>query len=368
MTISGNGPVAESASVNGLRMADGVFAREIDAAQRKKIKDAGTGFVETTGGTPCLVLTGRILGVGDPGESTEHRVQRRCEERFGFPKTPPENTINVILDSIGGPLDSAFRTVLYLSRYAETINVYVPRRAKSASTLIAVGANAVSMSPFAELGPLDTQIRDPRNPADYMSALDCYQSVDYVRDFGFSTLSQALKHLAAVTQGKVTLVDSLNTAEEFAIGSITPMLTQTKSLDFGAWGRSLKIAERYAQILLSRRPEIDQLRAGKIASRFVYGYTHHLFPIDIVEAQDIGLNPKEMTAEQYASLIEVINICDDDVCVEFIDEPGLTEISVPPRSRVSLEGTMTHQAGTAQVKPASSAKKARSETAASLPE
>jgi Serine dehydrogenase proteinase len=309
-------------------------------------------------------LSGRIRGVGDPGESTEHRVQRRCEERFGFPKTPPENTINVILDSIGGPLDSAFRTVLYLSRYAETINVYVPRRAKSASTLITVGANAIFMSPFAELGPLDTQIRDPRNPADYMSALDCYQSVDYVRDFGFSTLSQALKHLAAVTQGKVPLIDSLNTAEEFAIGSITPMLTQTKSLDFGAWGRSLKIAERYAQVLLARRPEMDQARAAKIAFRLVYGYTHHLFPIDIVEAKDIGLNPKEMTAEQYASLVEIMNVCNDDLCVEFINEPDLIGDSGPPRSRVSPEGTVASQAGTAQVKPASSAKKARSEAAA----
>jgi Serine dehydrogenase proteinase len=369
MTISGNGPVAESASINGLRMPDGAaFYREIDAGQLKRIKEAGTGFVESTEGNPCLVLTGRIIGAGDLGRSTEHRVQHRCEERFGFPKTPPENTINVILDSIGGPLDSAFRTVLYLSRYAETLNVYVPRRAKSASTLMAVGANAIFMSPFAELGPLDTQIRDPRNPADYMSALDCYQSVDYVRDFGFNTLSQALKHLAAVTQGKVTLVDSLNTAEEFAIGSITPMLTQTKSLDFGAWGRSLKIAERYAQLLLSRRPEVDQARAGKIASRLVYGYTHHLFPIDIIEAKDIGLNPKEMTAEQYASLVEIIKICSDDVCAEFIDEPDLTEVSGLPRSRASLEDTMTPQASTAQVKQAPSAKKARPETAASVQE
>jgi hypothetical protein len=367
MTISGNGPVAESASVNGLRMADGAtFYREIDSGQRKKIKNVGTGFVEAMGGSPCLVLTGRILGAGDPGEPTERRVQRRCEERFGFPKTPPDNTINVVLDSIGGPLDSAFRTVMYLSRYAETLNVYVPRRAKSASTLIAVGANAIFMSPFGELGPLDTQIRDPRNPADYMSALDCYQSVDYVREFGFATLSQALKHLAAVTQGKVPLIDSLNVAEEFAIGSITPMLTQTKSLDFGAWGRSLKIGERYAQLLLSRRPEVDQARAAKIASRLVYGYTHHLFPIDIIEAKDIGLNPIEMPAEQYSSLVEIINICNDDVCVEFIDESDLTRASRPPRSGASLEDTVAPRAGTAQAKPSSSAKKTRPETAAPL--
>src|SRR5258707_1268111 len=241
MTISENGSLAGGDRQNGaLGLADSgsFYYREIDSPQRRKIQAEGRRFVGLT-------------GVGDPGTSTERRVQRCCQERFGFPKPEPEETINVILDSTGGSLDSAFRTALYLSKYAETLNIYVPRKAKSASTLIAVAANSIFMSPFGELGPLDTQIRDPRNPTDYISALDCYQSVDYVREFGFSTLSQALKQLAAVTQGKLLLTDSLDAAAKFAIGSITPMLSQTRSLDFGAWGRSLKMGERYAQILVS---------------------------------------------------------------------------------------------------------------------
>ncbi len=314
MTISADGPVAGGPSNLGLTDPGSVY-REIGADQRAKIQAAGRRFAKVTGGSPCLVLVGRLTGAGDPGGSTERAVQRCCEERFG-----PEETINVILDSTGGPLDSAFKTVLYLSRYAKDINVYVPRKAKSASTLIAVGANAIFMSPFSELGPLDTQISDPRNPTDYMSALDCYQSVDYVRDFGFGTLSQALKHLAAVTQGKITLIDSVNAATQFAIGSITPMLTQTKSLDFGAWGRSLKIGERYAQVLLARVEPLEPARTEKIARRLVYGYTHHLFPIDIIEARDMGLNPQEMSIEQYQSAVEIVNACDNnEICIEFAD-------------------------------------------------
>ncbi len=281
MTISADGPVAGGPSNLGLTDPGSVY-REIGADQRAKIQAAGRRFAKVTGGSPCLVLVGRLTGAGDPGGSTERAVQRCCEERFGFPKSSPEETINVILDSTGGPLDSAFKTVLYLSRYAKNINVHVPRKAKSASTLIAVGANAIFMSPFSELGPLDTQISDPRNPTDYMSALDCYQSVDYVRDFGFGTLSQALKHLAAVTQGKITLIDSVNAATQFAIGSIT--------------------------------------RTEKIARRLVYGYTHHLFPIDIIEARDMGLNPQEMSIEQYQSAVEIVNACDNnEICIEFAD-------------------------------------------------
>jgi hypothetical protein len=324
MTISANGPIAGADGANGgLGLADSgsFYYREIDSSQRSIIHAAGRRFTELSGGGPCLLLIGRLIGQGDPGNSTERRVQRSCEERFGFPKSPPEETINVILDSTGGPLDSAFRTVLFLSRYAENLKVYIPRKAKSASTLIAVGANTIFMSPFGELGPLDTQIRDPRNPTDYISALDCYQSVDYVREFGFSTLSQALKQLTAVTQGKLLLTDSLNAAAQFAIGSITPMLSQTRSLDFGAWGRSLKMGERYAQILISRAAQMEQGKADRIASRLVYGYTHHLFPIDIREARDMGLDPQEMSEEEYYSAIEIVRTCkDNQVCIEFVDE------------------------------------------------
>jgi Serine dehydrogenase proteinase len=323
MTISENGavPGGNGSGAIGLTDTASFYYREIDSGQRKRIHDLGRRFTELAGGSPCLVLIGRLIGPGDPGSSTERRVQRACQERFGFPKSPPEQTINVILDSTGGPLDSAFRTVLYLRQYAENLNIYVPRKAKSASTLIAIGGTTIIMSPFGELGPLDTQIRDPRNPTDYISALDCYQSVDYVREFGFSTLSQALKQLAAVTQGKLLLTDSLDAAAKFAIGSITPMLSQTRSLDFGAWGRSLKMGERYAQILIARGGQVEQGRSERIASRLVYGYTHHLFPIDITEATDIGLEPQEMSEEIFNNAIEIVRTCDESqVCVEFADE------------------------------------------------
>ena len=322
MTISDNGPLAGPTVVNSISPSNGAsFYREVDAARRKRIQAAGRRFVEATGGVPCLVLTGRIVGIGDLGEPTEWRVQQCCEERFGFPEPPLLEAINVILDSTGGPLDSAFKTILYLSKYTESINIYVPRKAKSASTLIAIGANRIFMSPFSELGPLDTQIRDPRNPTDYVSALDCYQSVDYVRDFGFGTLAQALKQLASTTQGRIPLVDLVNTAAEFASNSITPMITQVKALDLGAWGRSLKIGEKYAQILLARVDPTDSARTERIARRLVYGYTHHRFPIDIKEAEDVGLKPKLMSAGQYKSAFEIVAECEEnEVFIEFIEE------------------------------------------------
>jgi hypothetical protein len=86
------------------------------------------------------------------------------------------------------------------------------------------------------------------------------------------------------------------------------------------------MGERYAQILIGRAAQIDQLKAERIASRLVYGYTHHLFPIDITEASDIGLKTQEMSQEEYETAIEIVSICNDNqVCVEFVnghEEPG----------------------------------------------
>ena len=166
MTISENGAIPGGNGSTGIGLADtgSFYYREIDSGQRKRIHALGRRFTELTDGPPCLVLIGRLIGPGDPGASTEGRVQRACQDRFGFPKSPPEETINVILDSTGGPLDSAFRTILYLRHYAENVNIFVPRKAKSASTLIAIGGSSIIMSPFSELGPLDTQIRDRGTP------------------------------------------------------------------------------------------------------------------------------------------------------------------------------------------------------------
>jgi len=63
------------------------------------------------------------------------------------------------------------------------------------------------------------------------------------------------------------------------------------------------------------------VRTERIARRLVYGYTHHRFPIDIKEAEDIGLKPELMSSEQYKSAFEIVSECEDnEVFIEFIGE------------------------------------------------
>jgi hypothetical protein len=206
--------------------------------------------------------------------------------------------------------------------------VHVPSRAKSASTLLAIGADKVYLSAFGELGPLDTQIPDPRNPANTVSALDCYQSVDYVRDFGFNTITSVLPQLVDATERRIPVSDLLAAASTFAIGAIQPVLSTITALDFGGWGRSLRIGEKYASKLLrAKTKDGDYVRADNIAYQLVYGYTHHPFPIDFHEAKRIGLDVEPMDGPTYDKAVEVLAACRHKSYVGFLseDEAARTE-------------------------------------------
>jgi Serine dehydrogenase proteinase len=288
-------------------LSDGAAVQgEVVGARREDIAVAGARFLAASGGDACLLLAGPLVSpVGNDDQSTEGAIARCCTARFGYPVEPFDGTIDLILDTFGGSLDSAFRTMFFLARFTKRLRVFVPRYAKSAGTLIAIGAHQLYMSPFAELGPLDTQIRDPRNPTDRVSALDCYQSVDYVRGFGLTTLTRAFQALAQETRTLIPLSQLVHTSADFSIGSIAPILTQVNALDFGGWGRTLRIGEKYAKALLSRAG-YDESEAKEIAYQLVYGYTHHPFPIDINEASRIGLRPFTMTEQLYTSARDIV--------------------------------------------------------------
>jgi hypothetical protein len=313
-------PAAPTCQITYLSDGQGTPHR-IAEEDRKSLAEAGRNFLDASGGDACLLLAGPLVSpLGNEDKSTENAVARCCMDRFGYPARPAVRTINVVLDTYGGSLDSAFKTVLFLSRFAERIRAFVPRRAKSAGTLIAIGAHELKMSPFAELGPLDTQIVDPRNPTELVSALDCYQSVDYVRAFGLTTLRRTLVALAKEMQTGIPLSELVNTAERLSTGSITSMLAQVRALDFGGWGRTLKIGELYAKSLLTRVGYTSD-EAARIAYQLVYGYTHHPFPIDLNEAARIDLRPQAMDKKEYAVAAELLTYCAaDDLFVGFVDE------------------------------------------------
>lgn len=71
--------------------------------------------------------------------------------------TSPENIL-LIIQSLGGSIEPAYLISKALKRIAQKkFVVAVPRRAKSAATLISLGADEIRMGMMSQLGPIDPQ-------------------------------------------------------------------------------------------------------------------------------------------------------------------------------------------------------------------
>jgi Serine dehydrogenase proteinase len=71
---------------------------------------------------------------------------------------PHGTKLDLIIESPGGYPLSAERLVKACRTFSSDFRVVVPRRAKSAATMVAMGARGILMGPAAELGPIDPQI------------------------------------------------------------------------------------------------------------------------------------------------------------------------------------------------------------------
>ncbi|MBN4054633.1 ATP-dependent Clp protease proteolytic subunit [Nitrospira defluvii] len=86
--------------------------------------------------------------------------------------------IALLIESPGGDAHYAYRIARILQRHTENnLTVVIPQFAKSAATLLALGAKNLILGRDAELGPLDVQLFD-QDRESFGSALDAVQSLE----------------------------------------------------------------------------------------------------------------------------------------------------------------------------------------------
>ena len=72
----------------------------------------------------------------------------------------PDQDLHLLLTSPGGYGDPAIRLVRGMQARCRELTVLIPDRAKSAATLLALGAHWIVMGPMSDLGPIDPQFDD----------------------------------------------------------------------------------------------------------------------------------------------------------------------------------------------------------------
>ena len=131
------------------------------------------------------------------------------------------------------------------------------------------------------------------------------------------------------TDRRIPMDQLVDTATTFSLGVMEPMMRQVRASDFGA-GRNLRISEKYARNLIHARwdstEKLMEQKSRELAARtayeLVYGYPHHLFPIDINEAvHRLHLNVERMDDELYEESLQVLRECKQKNFIGFISEP-----------------------------------------------
>jgi hypothetical protein len=193
-----------------------------------------------------------------------------------------DKPVVLFLMSKGGEAEPAYQ----ISKLCKSFAAYkfvavVPRHAKSAATLIAIGADEIHMGPLGQLGPIDPQI-------DGLPALG---------------VSQALKTIASVAE------QYPKSAEMFA-RYLRMALTVEQ---IGYCDRISESAVQYAERLLSTKPDLIT-KAPAIARELVHEYKAHGFVIDLAEAREhLGEDwirtgtPELEAAEEIYGLFEMVN-------------------------------------------------------------
>jgi ClpP class serine protease len=184
--------------------------------------------------------------------------------------------------SAGGSIEPAYQISKTCKSFSRgKFAVIVTRHAKSAATMVAIGADEIHMGPLGQLGPIDPQIGG-------LPALG---------------VSQALKTIASVAQRYP------GSAEMFA-----KYLRMTLTVEqIGYCDRISESAVQYAQRLLSTKPNLAT-DASRVAKELVYEYKDHGFVIDIDEARKhLGEDwiktgtPELKAAEHIYTLLELVN-------------------------------------------------------------
>jgi hypothetical protein len=165
-----------------------------------------------------------------------------------------------------------------------------------------LGADAIYMGEFGELGPIDVQIRDPlEKGAKNISPLDEFKSAEFLRDYAVEIMDSFT--LLIIRRSGISVKEALHESLHFTTEIMRPLYEQLDPLEIGEYKRALAIGEEYGDRLLTmtknpHRKEISQALLSK--------YPSHGFVIDRVEARSLGLPVHPLDSAQETLFLSAV--------------------------------------------------------------
>jgi hypothetical protein len=184
-----------------------------------------------------------------------------------------------VVNSPGGSIEPAYLISKCCREYSEKFSVCIPRKAKSAATLISLGAHEIHMGVVSELGPIDPQFGG-------LPALG---------------LSNAVERMASLCKKYP------EASQMFA--EYLGMKLDLRVL--GYFERVSESAAQYAERLLADKQLPSGQTPNSVADRFVYTYKDHSFVIDKDEAKQFLGEMVKVNTNEYDFGNSVHNFIDN---------------------------------------------------------
>ncbi|MBI4118517.1 MAG: ATP-dependent Clp protease proteolytic subunit [Parcubacteria group bacterium] len=198
--------------------------------------------------------------------------------------------LDVILETPGGHIESAYKIVKLLRKHTKRVNIVVPTYAKSAGTLISLAGETLVMATTSELGPLDVQIPEQQegDVDTFKSALNGYKSLEQIQNHAVENLDIATKLILHRTRNRMRLQDVIKLAIEFSGNTSGCLYNQIHPKSITEYARALDIGEQYGVRILLRYMGWSAEKAKPVIHRMVYDYPSHEFIIDTEELAELG--------------------------------------------------------------------------------
>lgn len=248
---------------------------------------------EARGSKVLAFVTGDKFGMETQISADSHEYFVNHLDLFNLPEK-----ITLFLYTRGGDTMAAWGLINLFKQFCNEYEVIVASKARSAGTLICLGANNIVMTKQASLGPIDPSLNGPLNPQNPQMPQNPMAripvSVESIKGY-FEYAKRELEIQGEEQLAKI-FVDLSQKIHPLVIGDVF---------------RSRSQIQMIAKKLLANHPGGEE-KIHEIISFLCSESGSHDYPIYRREARQLGLNVETPSAELYSLIKETM----DDISVE----------------------------------------------------
>ena len=198
----------------------------------------------------------------------------------------------LVIQSYGGSPYSAVAIMNVLNSRFDKIITIVPKYAKSAGTLMALGTDEIYMQERSALGPLDLPIEHHKDGT-RISALDVINTTTSMAGLVESIAKDRYKFYR---DREVSKLEASRLALASATEFLNPIVSQVDPYHLQKAHRELRIGTWYAiDMLVNRMMKNDASKASKTAQKLVHDFPAHEYSIYSEDAERmLGLTIKKI--------------------------------------------------------------------------